>query len=143
MKKCQLVIFSLFQYYEFKYFLNVKYVTGREFDNLTDKKCWLSPYISKILNIRSNIRFSNQKDKFCLTLKYTLYPCMQGLFSYDDSNPTDTMYLLFGAKATQLMPYLWPGNSATQLLSWISQTRTEGRWPHSPVTRYRPSSDLK
>ena len=55
---------------------------------------------------------------------------------------TETMYLLLGAKATQLMPYLWPGNSATQLRSWMSQTRTEGRWPHSPVTRYRPSSDL-
>ena len=31
---------------------------------------------------------------------------------------TETIYLLLGAKATQLMPYLWPGNSATQDLSW-------------------------
>jgi hypothetical protein len=37
---------------------------------------------------------------------------------------------------------LWPGNSPTETRSWTSQTRTLGRWPHSPVTRYRPSSDL-
>ena len=30
---------------------------------------------------------------------------------------TETMYLLLGAKATQLIPYLWPGNSATHDLS--------------------------
>ena len=28
-------------------------------------------------------------------------------------------------------------------VTWISQTLTEGRCPHSPVTRYLPSSDLK
>ena len=37
---------------------------------------------------------------------------------------------------------LCPGNSATMSFSWLSQTLTLGRWPHSPVTRYRPSSDL-
>ena len=42
---------------------------------------------------------------------------------------------------TQLMPNLCPANSATMALSWTSQTRTEGRWPHSPVTRWRPSSE--
>ena len=29
------------------------------------------------------------------------------------------------------------------ILTWRSHTLTEGRWPHSPVTRYRPSSDLR
>ena len=45
---------------------------------------------------------------------------------YDDDNPTlltDTMYLLLGANATQLMPYLWPGNSATHDLSWGKRKR--------------------
>ena len=45
---------------------------------------------------------------------------------YYDDNPTvltDTMYLLLGANATQLMPYLWPGNSATHDLSWGKRKR--------------------
>lgn len=43
---------------------------------------------------------------------------------------------------TQLMPYLCPGNSAicTALCgSEISQTRTFGIWPHSPVAKSLPS----
>ena len=37
---------------------------------------------------------------------------------------------------------LCPWNSPTNCFSWLSQTLTLGRWPHSPVTRYLPSSLL-
>ena len=40
---------------------------------------------------------------------------------------TETIYLLLGAKATQLMPYLWPGNSATQDLSCKGEIVRIGR----------------
>ena len=46
---------------------------------------------------------------------------------------TETIYLLLGAKATQLMPYLWPGNSATQDLSWNKETvRIRRHCEHEP-----------
>lgn len=41
----------------------------------------------------------------------------------------------------QTTPNLCPANSATWLLSARSQMRTEGWWPHSPVTRYLPSAE--
>ena len=72
-KSASLWYFPYFNTVSLNTFLMVKYVTGREFDNLTDKKCWLSPSGgSVILNKRSNIRFSYQKYEFSLTLKSTL-----------------------------------------------------------------------
>ena len=56
-------------------------------------------------------------------------------------NPTETTYLLPGAKATQLMPNLCPERVPMTDMSCKSQTLTQGFFPHSPVTRYLPSSD--
>lgn len=49
---------------------------------------------------------------------------------------------VFRVLTTQLIPYLCPENSAICTALWgseMSQTRTFGMWPHSPVARSLPS----
>ena len=77
-----------------------------------------------------------------LLLYTSVLPYVPGILLYYFIHLYYLMSLELSCITLYLCITLCPWNSPTNCFSWLSQTLTLGRWPHSPVTRYLPSSLL-